>query len=510
MGKFYVTTPIYYVNDVPHVGHAYTTIAADVLARYHRLLGDETFFLTGTDEHGAKIAEAAHDHGKDPKAYADEIVAQFKDAWRSLNISNDYFVRTTDLRHEQAVQAFLSVLHDRGDIYRGRYEGVYCVGCERFVTEDDLVDGKCPLHLREPVVYSEDNYFFRLSKYQEPLTRAISDPNDPNHYEVSPPSRKNEVLGKLRLGLADISVSRAALTWGIPLPFDSSQTTYVWVDALLNYITAIGYADDQLTFQRLWPAELQLMAKDILWFHSVIWPAMLLGAGLRPPRQVFAHGFFTIEGQKISKTVGNIIRPHELLERFGADATRYLMLTELPLGADGDISIGSFTSRYNADLANDLGNLVNRVVTMINRYFEGVIPSPVGETPTDRELVVMAESAIAAYQRAFDDVSPHAALSALWQLVTRANKYVEEMAPWGLAKTNRQRLATVLYNLVEALRVIALAVSPAMPETSRRICSTLGIELDLGGDWQETKRWGGTAPGTRVEPKPEALFPRFQ
>lgn len=511
MGEFYVTTPIYYVNDVPHIGHAYTTIAADVLARYHRLRGDSVFFLTGTDEHGAKIAEAAREHGKGPKVYADEMVAQFKAAWKHLDISNDYFVRTTDPRHERAVQKFIAVLHERGDIYRARYEGLYCVGCERFVTEDDLVEGKCPLHLREPVLYAEDNYFFRLSKYQDMLARAITDPADPNHFEVSPPARRNEVLGKLRVGLSDISISRATLTWGIPLPFDPSQTTYVWVDALLNYITAIGYEDDPASLARWWPADLQLMAKDILWFHAIIWPAMLLSAGLRPPRHVFAHGFFTIEGQKISKTLGNIIRPHQLIERYGVDATRYLMLGEFPFGVDGDISLSSFTARYNADLANDLGNLLNRVVSMINRYFGGRVPAPdsdhVGEL--DRDLQTVAERALVSFDASLEAVAFGEGLSAIWQLLSRANKYVEECAPWALAKSDRARLAVVLYNLAESLRLVAEALWPVMPEATARVARALGISLDLTGDWARITKWGGLPIGAQVEANPTPLFPRI-
>ncbi|MHB8674806.1 MAG: methionine--tRNA ligase, partial [Candidatus Limnocylindrales bacterium] len=376
MSKYYVTTPIYYVNDVPHIGHAYTTVAADVLARYHRRRGDDVFFLTGTDEHGAKIAEAAAKHGVTPKQYVDEIVERFKTAWRELEVSNDFFVRTSDPHHEAGVAFFLETLYTSGDIYKGVYEGLYCVGCEQFKTEEDLVNGLCPYHNTAPKWYSEENYFFRLSRYQDALLRALTDANDPNHYVVNPPSRLNEVLGKIRLGLSDVSISRASISWGVPLPFDPSQVVYVWVDALLNYATAIGYPDDPTTFRRYWPANLHLMAKDILWFHAVLWPAMLIAAGLKPAREVFAHGFFTIGGQRMSKTLGNVIAPSDLVAAFGADAARYLLLTDFPFGSDGDVNLDGFVQRYNAELANDLGNLLNRTTSMVNRYYGGQIPTP--------------------------------------------------------------------------------------------------------------------------------------
>jgi len=511
MPKFYITTPIYYANDVPHIGHAYTSIAADVQARYHRLVGDDTFFLTGVDEHGAKVEEAARLHDTTPQAYVDAIATHFRQAWRELNISNDDFIRTTEPRHERGVQAFLSKMYERGDIYRGVYEGLYCVGCEKYVTEEDLVDGLCPLHLKPPVLYSEENYFFRLSKYQDTLIRALQDESDPNHYVVEPAARRNEVLGKLGVGLSDISISRASLGWGIPLPFDPDQTTYVWVDALLNYVTAIGYLDDVPKFQHWWPANLQLIAKDILWFHAIIWPAMLISVGLPPPRVVFAHGYFTIGGQKMSKTLGNVLSPRELVDKYGADATRYLMLSEFPFGTDGDISLRSFTARYNANLANDLGNLLNRTLSMINRYCGGLLPAPDGdETAGDRDLQSAARSAFSALDSGIRSLDYLQALDGIWQLVNRANKYVEENAPWALAKSDRQRLGRVLYNLAESLRLVALAIAPFMPSTSARICEQFGIEAEAGRrDFSMAAQWGGLKPGIRVNPKPTPLFPRL-
>ena len=511
MGKFYATTPIYYANDIPHIGSAYTTVAADVLARYHRRRGDDTFFLTGTDEHGAKVAEAAAQHGVSPKEYTDRIVAHFQEAWHLLGISNDHFIRTTDPRHEAGVQAFLAKLHERGEIYPGKYEGLYCVGCEAYVSPDELVDGLCPTHRRPPVVYSEDNYFFRLGKYQDVLIKAITDETDPNHYTVAPVARRNEVLGKIRVGLSDISISRASLAWGVPLPFDPSQTAYVWVDALLNYITAIGYADDPDTFARLWPADVHLVGKDILWFHAIIWPAMLIAAGVRPPAMVFAHGFFTVNGQKMSKSLGNVIVPGELVQRFGADASRYLLLSEFPFGLDGDISLPSFVTRYNAELANDLGNLLNRTVAMINRYFGGKVPAPGSATELDDGLKRLAADTSGEVAARLDHLEFEEAIAAVRGLVTRANKYVEETAPWTLARTDRQRLETVLYNLAEVERLIAELLWPFMPTTSEKMAEQLGTRLGLGGGWTgRALQWGQFPHGAKVTPKPTPIFPRIE
>ncbi|MBX6771928.1 MAG: methionine--tRNA ligase [Chloroflexi bacterium] len=504
MSTYYITTPIYYVNDVPHIGHAYTTVAADVLARHYRRRGFDVFFLTGTDEHGAKIAEAAAKHGLTPKAYVDGIVERFKEAWRALEISNDFFIRTSDPHHEAGVAAFLQTLFDAGEIYKGVYEGLYCVGCEQFKTEEDLVNGLCPYHNIAPTLYSEENYFFRLSRYQETLLRALTDPADPNHYAVNPPTRLNEVLGKIRLGLSDVSISRASLTWGVPLPFDPTQVAYVWIDALLNYVTAIGYPDDLARFRHYWPADLHLMAKDILWFHAILWPAMLIAGGLRPPKEVFAHGFFTIGGQRMSKTLGNVIAPADLVARFGADAARYLLVTDFPFGTDGDFNLDSLVTRYNAELANDLGNLLNRTVSMVNRFTGGAVPTPGAGQPVDDELKSLATGAFERMDRAFEALDFMAAADAVRDVVTRANRYIEEMAPWQLARTNQDRLATVLYTLVEAERLIAVALWPFMPAASDRMLDQLGLR------GQTSTAWGVTAPSTRVSPQPRPLFPRIE
>ena len=508
MDKFYLTTPIYYVNDVPHIGHAYTTIAADVLARYYRARGADVFFLTGTDEHGAKVAEAAAGRGVPPKQFVDEIVPRFKEAWRGLEIGYDYFIRTSDERHEQGARRFLSRLHEVGDVYKGLYEGLYCVGCERFYQPDELTpEGNCPLHLTKPVRYAEENYFFRLSAYAETLIRAISDPADPHHFEIEPTARRNEILGKLNAGLQDLSISRASLTWGIQLPWDPAQTCYVWIEALMNYVTAVGYGDDPAELARRWPADVHLMAKDILWFHSVIWPAMLISAGLAVPRKVYAHGFFTINGQKMSKTLGNVIAPQELIERYGADASRYLLLSEFPFGVDGNVSLDSFNQRFNADLANDLGNLLNRTVSMINRYFQGAVPSPSTEPHADdRELIASASSLAERIDRAIPALEFSVGLEAVRSVVSEANRYVDATQPWALARSDRARLETVLRNVAEALRLIAIELQPVMPEAIGRLLEQLGLSAERAGE----RRWGAFPDGTRVVEKPTPLFPKLE
>jgi methionyl-tRNA synthetase len=506
VSKFYLTTPIYYVNDVPHIGHAYTTIAADVLARYHRGRGDDVFFLTGTDEHGAKVAEAAAARGKSPKEFVDEIVGHFKAAWQQLDLSYDYFIRTSDVRHEDGVRKFFERWETSGDIYKGVYEGLYCVACERFYAEDELVDGLCPDHGTPPIPYSEENYFFRLSRYGDVLTKAINDSDDPNHYEIEPAARRNEVLGKLRLGLQDISISRASLSWGVPLPFDPSHTAYVWIDALLNYATAVGYGDDPAQFARYWPADLHLLAKDILWFHAVIWPAMLISNGVRPPRKVYAHGFFTVNGQKMSKTRGNVIAPAQLVERYGADGARYLLLSEFPFGTDGNVALNSMDQRFNSDLANDLGNLLNRTVSMVNRYYQGAVPPAGAVQPVDEELRRAAEGLGPQVERALDRLEFSVALEVTRSAVTAANRYVDATQPWALARIDRDWLATVLRTLVEAERLIALELMPFIPGSATRMLGQLGVDAANPGE----RRWGAYPADGRVVPKPTPLFPKLE
>ncbi len=467
--KYYLTTPIYYVNDVPHIGHAYTTVAADVLARWRRLRGDEVFFLTGTDEHGAKICQAAEKNGRSPRAFCDGIVQSFRDAWSAMRITNDRFIRTTDPRHEKAVQVFLQKLYDNGMIYKSKYEGTYCVQCEKFLSEDDLnEDGCCPDHRTKPVHHAEENYFFKLSAYRDTLIDMLSDEKNPRHIAVLPAERRNEILGKLRTGLEDISISRAALAWGIPLPFDASQTVYVWVDALLNYISAIGYEDNPAEFSRYWPCELHLMAKDILWFHSVIWPAMLLAAELPVPKKLFAHGFFTINGQKMSKTIGNVILPDQIVGKFGTDASRYLTLALFPFGVDGDISWAGMTERYNTDLANNLGNLVSRTLAMVDKYFGGTLPSRTGTAPFS------VTGTLAAIPPLYDSLEFSRIIETIQKAVDSANRHIEEKAPWKMAKAQDPALADVLYDLAESIGLLSFYLLPFLPETCEGIWGRIG------------------------------------
>jgi methionyl-tRNA synthetase len=513
MAKFYVTTPIYYVNDVPHIGHAYTTIAADVVARYHRLMGDDTFFLTGTDEHGQNIERIAEEKGVSPQQYCDEIVAIFKDLWRELDISNDYFVRTTDERHVQAVQEFARALLSSGDVYRGRYAGWYCRRCEAFYQPEELLPEElCPVHQRPVEWTEEDNYFFALSRYQDQLQHLIADTGF-----VEPETRRNELLGVLRQGLQDFSISRERVRWGVPLPDDPEQVLYVWVDALLNYITAIGYGDDQHTFQRYWPADVQLMAKEIIRFHCLYWPAMLMSVGLPVPHLVFAHGWLTKDGQKLSKTTGNIIDPFDLVERFGSDAVRYYFLREGSFGADWDYTDDSFIRRYNADLANDFGNLLNRTLSMVLRYFDGVVPAPPhGGEPVDQALMELATSLGARVQQSVQRLALQEVLIHIWELVEQANKYVQETSPWELAKARKagsaeagERLATVLYNLADVLRLLGYCVAPVMPRKAEELLQQLGLTFDPSAGWEALTSVGQYPAGTRVVPG-EVLFARYE
>ena len=513
MSKFYVTTPIYYVNDVPHIGHAYTTIAADVVARYHRLMGDDVFFLTGTDEHGQNIERIAQDKGVSPKEYCDQIVAVFKQLWQTLDISNDYFVRTTDERHVQAVQDFTRALLASGDVYRGRYAGWYCRRCEAFYQPEELLPGElCPVHKRPCEWTEEENYFFALSRYQDKLQHLIAETDF-----VQPETRRNELIGVLRQGLQDFSISRERVRWGVPLPDDPQQVLYVWVDALLNYITAIGYGDDQKTFQRYWPADVQLMAKEIIRFHCLYWPAMLMSVGLPIPRLVFAHGWLTKDGQKLSKTTGNIIDPFEMVRRFGSDAVRYFFLREGAFGADWDYTDQSFVRRYNADLANDLGNLLNRTVRMVVRYFDGIVPPPSDEVEAvDRNLMQLAatlgpRTVDGVHRLAMQEVLIH-----VWNVVDQANRYVQETSPWELAKARNagsaragERLATVLYKLVDVLRLLGYCLIPVMPNKALALLKQLGLGFDAGADWQSVTAVGVYPPGTRLSPG-EVLFPRYE
>ena len=508
---FYITTPIYYINDLPHLGHAYTTVAADVLARWRRLEGKEVYFLTGTDEHGQKVARAAEAKGMAPKEWADQMVPRWTEVWELLDISNDDFIRTTEARHEGPVGSFAQALFDKGEVYKGTYKGLYCVGCEEFKQPDQLVDGKCPLHGVEPDVVEEDNYFFRLSKYRDALIELYE-----NHPEfVRPESRRNEVLGKVSQGLEDLSMSRVSFEWGIPIPWDNQHVIYVWIDALQNYITAVGYGRDEKQFERIWPADVHFIGKDILWFHSVIWPAMLMAVGLPLPRTVYAHGFLQVGGEKMSKSKATGISPAELVATFGSDGYRYYFMREISFGQDGSFSWESMVARYNSELANELGNLVSRVSSMVGRYLGGSLPEPPAPdelNEVDRRLEPAFTDVVDEMNRAMDDIAPHEALKAAWRFVKAINSYIDDMAPWHLAKDDSasRRLEVVLFRLAEALRLIAIITSPAIPRTAQEIWRRLSQD----GKVEEAVLakdavWGVMKAGTEVLSGPP-LFPRVE
>ena len=506
---FYVTTPIYYVNDIPHIGHAYTTVAADIAARYKRLEGYQVFFLTGTDEHGQKVERAAQERGIDPKSHCDEMVKRFQSLWKRLNISNNDFIRTTEPRHKKVVQKILQALYDRGEIYSDDYDGWYCVPCERFWTEKDLADGKCPDCLRSVTEISEKNYFFRMGNYQSWLIENI----EKNERFILPSSRRNEILGFLRSPLEDLCISRPKkrLSWGIEIPFDTDYVTYVWFDALINYVSGIEYSAEGELFSTFWPEAIHLIGKDILTTHTVYWPTMLRACGLTPPKMVFAHGWWTVEGKKMSKSLQNVVEPNRLVDTYGADAVRYFLMREVPFGMDGDFSHAAIIHRINSDLANDLGNLFSRTLSMVVRYFEGLIPMPSNLQEVDQNLEKVSEKVFQLLSDQMDDLAFSKALSSIWEMVNATNKYVDETAPWSLAKDekDRPRLATVLYQALESLRIIALFIAAFMPSTSEKMWSQLGIEENL---WEQNLRingkWGGLKPGKRLT-KPSPLFPRI-
>lgn len=506
--NYYITTPIYYVNASPHIGHAYTTIVADVLARYYHMSGYRTFFLTGTDEHGDKIAEAAQQAGVDPKTYADGISAQFRNLWPELSIKNDYFIRTTDENHVQVVRTILQKVYDTGDIYFGHYEGHYCVGCERFYMEKELVDGLCPDHQCEPEFRKESNYFFRMSKYQGWLIQHIQEHPD----FIRPERYRNEALAFLREPLEDLCISRpkTRLTWGITLPFDDNYVTYVWFDALINYITGIGYPEEE-NFRSFWPVAEHLIAKDILKPHGIYWPTMLKAAGIEPYRHLNVHGYWNVDQSKMSKSLGNVVKPLDLKDKYGLDAFRYFLLRDMVFGLDSSFSEESFVQRVNADLANDLGNLISRVMAMALKYFDGAVPPPGATSDADQIFTATAQRTREEVEVCFQELAPHKALMAIWGFINTANKFIVESEPWTLAKDPEQkdRLATVIYNLLEALRCIAVFITPFMPDTAKKLLAHLGIDDAESQDFSTLQNWGRLPPGNPLK-KIEALFPRIE
>ncbi len=508
MKRIYFTTPIYYVNAEPHIGHAYTTIVADVLNRFYKLAGYQTFFLTGTDEHGDKVAQAARAAGENPQSYADRISNLFRELWPKLNITNDRFIRTTEEAHKRVVQLILQKVYDAGDIYFGEYGGHYCRGCERFLTEKELVDGKCPDHGTEPEFIKEKNYFFRMSKYQQWLMEHIQ-----NHPDFIRPERyRNEVLAFLREPLEDLCISRpkSRLEWGIPLPFDRDYVTYVWFDALINYVTGVDYPDGE-RFGQFWPVCQHLIAKDILKPHGIYWPTMLKSAGIPPYQHLNVHGYWIVSESKMSKSRGNIVKPLDLKDKYGLDAFRYFLLREMPFGLDSNFSETALIGRINADLANDLGNLVSRTLAMAERFRQGEIPRAGGLEEIDRELASAASRVAGDAERLVGELSFHRLLIAIWELINLANKYIDTTAPWSLAKdpAKAERLNTVLYQLLETLRFVAVLISPFMPQTAGKIQAQLGISDPGSQMLASLELWGGLTPGGRVH-KGEALFPRVE